>query len=276
MKKYLYDFLLFTILLIFFIYIIFNNDLISNIVIDSFYMWLRKVVPTVLPTIVIVDLFFSSNIPYLINKYFKINPLYLLCIISGSPTNGYILSKYDCDITKHLSVTKCCGLIFTWVSLNKIFDNKTSFLLIIFNILSNIILIIFLKPIKINLKRNNSKFIDLFVQSVKNGMIVLLSILGFIIFFNIIPINLISNIFIKGLLYSILEITTFFDYLSVANVCYELKIFFSIIALSSCGLCISLQTKSIISDTSYNYMLYFKYRLIHLIIFLSLGIFLIF
>ena len=140
MKDKIKDFILFTIIALYFVYCITNNTYIKEQVIYSFNIWITKIIPSLFPTFIIVDLLYNSNIPYYINKYLHINCLYILSIISGSPSNAYILNKYKEDITKQLSITKYTSPIFTYTYLKAIFNHKIALLLLFTNILSNIIL----------------------------------------------------------------------------------------------------------------------------------------
>lgn len=273
MKNILKEISLFTIIILYFIYILKYNTYITEQTIYSVNIWLNKVLPTLFPTFIIVDIIYNTNIPYYIEKYFHINFIYIISIISGSPSNAYILNKYNKDITKILSVTKYTSPIFTYTFLKTIYSPKTALLLISLNILSNIILTLIIKP-------KNIKYIPIkqetlyttIINSIKKNINTLITILGTIIFFNTLPTKLIKNTYLKTTLLSILEITSSFQNLTTTLLPYNIKILLTIISLSTCGLCIESQIKSIINDTSINYKQYLIYRLLHLIIFLILGI----
>lgn len=272
MKDKIKDFVLFTILVIYFVYCITNNTYIKEQVIYSFNIWITKIIPSLFPTFIIVDLLYNSKIPYYINKYLHINCIYILSIISGSPSNAYILSKYKEDITKQLSITKYTSPIFTYTYLKAIFNHKIALIIMITNILSNIILSLLIKPKNIEYIPNNKQnTIMLLSTSIKNNLNNLISILGTIIFFNTLPINLINNIYLKTSILSILEITTSLDNINNINLPLNIKLLFTIISISTCGLCIETQIKSIVNDTYINYKKYIYYRLLHLIIFLMLN-----
>lgn len=275
MKKYLIELIVLTILIFFLGYIICFSSYVSERVVFSFDLWLKKIVPTILPTFLITDFIMSNTFINLFSKYFHINPIFFISIISGSPTNAYILKNSRNDITGILATTKCTGLAFTFTSLKNIFNSRTAIILIIINVLCNLILYLFFKPdYNFNLGKKDT-YINTFLISIRNCMITLLNILGLVIIFNILPISFVSNSFLKGLLYSVVEVTSLFDYLSYCNLPHSFKLLFSIIGMSTCGLCISMQIKSIIKDTIFNYKLYIKYRLYHLILFLVLGLLLI-
>ena len=272
MKNKVSNFVLFTILSLYFVYCIKNNIYIKNQVLYSFEIWITKIIPSLFPTFIIVDLIHNSKIPYYINKYLHINYIYILSIISGSPTNAYILNKYNQDITKHLSITKYTSLIFTYNYLKTIYKPKIAILLIITNILSNIIITLKIKPKNIEIPSNKEQnYITTIINSIKTNINNLITILGTIIFFNTLPIQLIKNKYIKTIILSITEITTSLENLKTINLPTNIKILFTIISISTCGLCIETQIKSIINDTHINYKKYYYYRLIHLILYLLLS-----
>lgn len=273
MKNNIKEVTLFTIIILYFIYCLKYNFYIKEQVIYSLDIWITKIIPSLFPTFIIIDLIYNSNIPYYITKYLHINCLYILSIISGSPSNAYILSKSKINITKQLSVTKYTSLIFTYNYLKLIFNTKLAIIIIILNILSNIILTLLIKPENSEItKINNNNIFNTIINSINKNIKTLITILGTIIFFNTLPINLISNTYLKTFLFSILEITTSLNHLSTINIPLNLKLFFTIISLSTCGLCIESQIKSIINDTYLNYNKYLYYRLLHLIIFLTITL----
>lgn len=272
MKNIIKNILLFTIITLYFVYCLTNNTYIKEQVIYSFNIWITKIIPSLFPTFIIIDIIYNSNIPYYINKYLHINYIYILSIISGSPSNAYILSKYKENITKHLSTTKYTSLIFTYTYLKAIFNHKIALILITTNILSNLIITRLIKPK--NLENNMHKqetITNTIIKSIKNNTTTLISILGTIIFFNTLPINLIKNKYLKTLLLSILEITTSLENLTTINLPINLKLLYTTITLSTCGLCIESQIKSIVNDTYINNKQYYMYRLLHLIIYLMLN-----
>lgn len=273
MKNIIKEILLFTIIFILLIYSFTNNLEISTKIIDTLNIFITKILPSLFPTFIIVDLIYHSKIPYLIEKYLHINYIYILSIISGSPSNAYILNKYNQDITKLLAVTKYTSPLFTYNYLKLIYKPKLALILILLNILSNLILILIIKPKKIEYINNkDTNILNIILNSIKTTTNTLLTILGTIIFFNILPLNLIKNTYIKSLILSILEITTSLENLSTTPLPNNIKILYTIISLSTCGLCIETQIKSIINDTYLNYKKYLYYRLLHLIIFLTLSL----
>lgn len=273
MKNIIKELFTFTLISLYFFYIIKYNSYIQEQTICSINIWLTKIIPSLFPTFIIVDIIYNSKIPYLIEKYLHINFIYLISIISGSPSNAYILNKYNQDITKLLSVTKYTSLIFTYTYLKDIYNHKTALLLIGLNILSNIILIVIIKPKNIKYQPTKKETLSTtIITSIKNNINTLLTILGTIIFFNTLPLTLIKNTYLKSITLSILEITTSLENLKTTKIPFNIKLLLTITSLSTSGLCIETQIKSIINDTYLNYQEYITYRLLHLVIYLSLTI----
>lgn len=273
MKNIIKEVITFTLIIIYFLYIIKYSSYIEKQTLYSVNIWLTKIIPTLLPTFIIVDIIYNSKIPYYIEKYLHINFIYIISIISGSPSNAYILNKYNQNITKLLAVTKYTSPIFTYNYLKIIYNTKIALLLMSLNILSNIVLIFLIKPKNIQYQvQKQLPLLNIITNSIKNNINTLLTILGTIIFFNTLPINLINNIYLKSIILSILEITTSLNNLSTTQIPINIKLLLTIVSLSTCGLCIETQIKSIVNDTYINYKEYISYRLIHLIIYLSLTI----
>lgn len=273
MKNKVKEILIFTLIIVYFYFIINNSTYIKEQVMFSINIWLTKIIPSLFPTFIIVDIIYNSNIPIYIEKYLKIDFIYLFSIITGSPTNAFILNKYNQDITKHLATTKYTSPIFTYTYLKTIFYKEIAIKIMIVNIISNIILLFIIKPTKLKkITIKKTPFFTTLINSINKNFNTLITILGTIIFFNTLPINLINNQYIKSAILSILEITTSLNNLSLINIPSNIKLLFTIISLSTCGLCIECQIKSIINDTHIIYKNYLIYRLIHLIIFLGLTI----
>ena len=269
MKNTLKDLLIFTLLLLAYIYIINNIEYIKDQTIYILKISINNIIPILFPTLILSNIIFSSNIPYLINKYLKINPIYILSIISGSPTNAYILKNNNKDITKHLSLTNYPSLIFIYNYLLLIFNKRIAIILILLNILSNIILYFVIKPSKLNQPNiNKISLIQLITSSISSASTTIISIIATCIFYAILPTSLINNTYLKSLLLSITEITSSLNNISIINIPLNIKLLFTIITISTTGLCIQTQILNITNNI--NIKEYIKNRLLHLAIYLSL------
>lgn len=266
MKNTLKELFIFIIIIISYIYITTNITYISTKIIYILKLSITKIIPIIFPTLILSNILYSSKIPELINKYLKINPIYILSFITGSPTNAYILNKYE-NKTKILSLTNYPSIIFLYSYLNNIFNKKTAIILIIFNIISNIIIYFIIKPNKLDYKTNTKISLT---NSITNSIHTTINIIAFCIFYAILPTSLIQNQYIKTLLLSITEITSSLENLSITNLPFNIKLLFTIITISSTGLCIQSQILSITKEL--NIKEYIKNRLLHLVIYLTLTL----
>ncbi len=192
-----------------------------------------------------------------------------MAVISGSPSNAVMVNKIDGDKEKMLAVTKYVSLIFLYNSLKIIFSKKIAIILIVSNIAANLIIIMILRPHgEYDMSMNK---ISEILSNIKKYMHTLLLILGTVIIFNSLPFFLIDNLYIQLMVSSLLEVTGFFNLAYEIALPLKYKLFCSMIAISTCGLCIECQIKSIINDTSINYKKYLYWRLIHLILFMFIS-----
>lgn len=267
MKNTLNSIIFFTLLLISYIYILTNINYITKETLTTLKILVNNVIPILLPTLILSNLLINSNLPYIINKYLKINPIYILSIITGSPTNASILSNYN-NITKLLSLTNYPSLLFIYNYLTKIYNHKLSIILISLNILSNIIIYQIIKPNKLTFTYNKQPLITSLTNSIKQTTNTLLIIITSTILYSILPTSLIQNKYLKTLLLSITEITSSLNNLTYINLPINIKLLFTCITISTTGLCIQTQILSITNNI--NIKEYIKNRLLHLVIYLIL------
>ena len=270
MKNTLKQIILFTLITLSYIYIINNINYIKINIINILKLSINNIIPIIFPTLFITNILLNTKIPYIINKYLKINPIYILSILTGSPTNAYMLNNYNIDKIKYLSLTNYPSLIFIYTYLNIIFNKKISIILIVTNIISNIILYFIIKPNKITYNNINQLPITLLIpESIKKSTTTTINIISSCMLYSILPTNLINNTYIKSLLLSITEITSSLNNLSNINIPLNIKLLFTIISISTTGLCIQTQILSIINNI--NIKEYIKNRLLHLVIYLLIN-----
>ncbi len=259
-------------------YFTLHNKETSDIIINSLILFIKKVFPNLLPSLVLTELLILNNLPYYLNKYFKINSntyIFIMSLLTGCPSNAIMvknmLNKGNITLDnaeKILAFTQFNNPIFLYnmliLTFNKTFALKT----IILNYLISFILFFFLGRDKKRVKIDylNDSFSSTLVKATKNSLNTLLLIMGTLIVFNIIPLN---NLAFKGLL----ELTSGLNNLKLINTSLVLKKALANIYISFGGVCILMQIKSILNDTSIKYKYYFKYRLIHLIIYTLLSCF---
>lgn len=267
MKNTLNSIIFFTLLLVSYVYILTNINYITKETLNTLKILVNNVIPILLPTLILSNLLINSNLPYIINKYLKINPIYILSIITGSPTNASILSNYN-NITKLLSLTNYPSLLFIYNYLTKIYNHKLSIILISLNILSNIIIYHIIKPNKLTFLYNKQPFTTSLTNSIKQTTNTLLIIITSTILYSILPTALIQNKYLKTLFLSITEITSSLNNLTYINLPINIKLLFTCITISTTGLCIQTQILSITNNI--NIKEYIKNRLLHLVIYLIL------
>lgn len=271
MKFILYNFVYFIIILFCFIFIINSNSFICNKVLYSVDLWLKNLVPVLFPTFILIDFINSTNLPKVFSKLFKVNYVFLLSIFSGSPSNVLMMNNvYDVKI---LAFTKYISFIFLFKSLSNIFNCRIAICLIVLNVLCNFILCIIFK-VNCSFVYNKNKFN--LSNSIVKSFNVLLNILGTIIFFNIIPLYLINNVYIESFILAFMEVSSSFNNILLSKFSYHFKLLLSIITISFGGFAIDMQIKSIIGDTSINYKSYYFYKLLHLILYTILVILILF
>ena len=282
---------IFTKLIIFFFFILIfiKKDIMYYTIYSTTLIWFENIVPNLLPMFIITSLIISSNLIITIcnlfgkifSKIFKTSKygifVFVLSLFTGSPSNAkYIKDLIDNNL---ISITEGNKLLLFTTNYNPLLiyslltlylDKKTSIILIIIVILSNIIIGFLNRNMEYDEIQNNynSKSINL-SKIIKETIDTLLMILGTLIVFNII-INIlpINNLLIKSIINGTLEITTALNNINFLNINTNFKILLSIIYLSFGGISIHTQIKSIFSDT--NYKLFLKNKFLSILISISL------
>ena len=285
---------IFTKLIIFFFFILIfiKKDIMYYTIYSTTLIWFENIVPNLLPMFIITSLIISSNLIITIcnlfgkifSKIFKTSKygifVFVLSLFTGSPSNAkYIKDLIDNNL---ISITEGNKLLLFTTNYNPLLiyslltlylDKKTSIILIIIVILSNIIIGFLNRNMEYDEIQNNynSKSINL-SKIIKETIDTLLMILGTLIVFNII-INIlpINNLLIKSIINGTLEITTALNNINFLNINTNFKILLSIIYLSFGGISIHTQIKSIFPDT--NYKLFLKNKILSILISLIILLF---
>lgn len=260
------------------VYFTLHNKETSTIIINSLILFITKVFPFLFPSLVLTELLILNSLPYYLNKYLKINSntyIFIMSLLTGCPSNAIMIKNmlHNGNITldnaeKILAFTQFNNPIFLYNMLIMTFNKDFVLKTIILNYIISFILFFFLGRDKKRIKIDyvNENFASSLVKATKNSLNTLLLIMGTLIVFNIIPLN---NLAFKGLL----ELTNGLNNLKLLNISLVLKKALASIYISFGGLCILMQIKSILNDTSIKYKYYFKYRLLHLIIYTLLSCF---
>lgn len=282
--------LLKSLIIIIFILIFINNNIIYSTIYNTTLIWFKNLVPNILPIMIITSLIIESNLIFdltnllgnIFSRIFKTSRysifIFILSIFTGSPSNAkYINDLYNNKLiskdesTKILLFTTNFNSLLIYNLISIYLGKYISIKIIITLILTNIIIGLLNRNYDITLlptKQINNK-INL-TKIIKDSIDTMLMILGVLICFNllinIVPIN---NIILKNLFNGFLEVTTALKSLESINISIKLKELLTLVYLSFSGLSIHLQIKSILTDT--NYILFLKNKLFS--IFISLFIY---
>lgn len=251
-----------------------NYQLVLSSTIDGVNIWLYKVFPYLFIMIIIQDLLINLDFA----NFFKRTSTYIffMSIISGSPSNAYIISK----LVKEEKITKEYGntcLIFTFFTnplflysiLNIIFNSlyMTIKIMIIIYISNFIIYLYYKKDLPVANMYGKSSKINL-PSSIKSSINTNLMVLGSIVFYFIISSILIEtfnigypfDIFLRG----ILEMTQGLN--NVIQLNSNIKLITTIIFITFGGLSIHTQVKCILDEYGLDYKYFFKGRILQLVI----------
>jgi len=275
MKRKLIIFTIMTLIILIFK----NYQLVLSSTIDGVNIWLYKVFPYLFIMIIIQDLLINLNFA----NFFKNASTYIffMSIISGSPSNAYIISK----LVKEGKITKEYGnicLLFTFFTnplflysiLNLIFNSlyMTIKIMIIIYISNFIIYLYYKKDLPITNMSGKSSKINL-PSSIKSSINTNLMVLGSIVFYFIIS-NILINTFNIGypfdiFLRGILEMTQGLN--NVIQLNSNIKLITTIIFITFGGLSIHTQVKCILDEYELDYKYFFKGRILQLVLAIILA-----
>lgn len=267
-----------------------KSQLIINSVLLSSKMFFYKIFPSLFPSMIIGNLIIKKNvfllIPQSIKRVFNkvlrftdpMTSIFIMSIFTGSPSNAMYINDYlnkglitEKEAETLLCTTHFINPLFVIASIGQnIFNNKNIGVLLLFLlIMTNFIKAFILRgkkhSINKEIKTPKSGFIASFNEVIKSTINALLVIFAIIIAFNIL-LSLIENIFtinpfIKLLLNGILEMTSATVTLSSINLPFIYKFIISYLILSFGGLCIQMQTFSVITNKKIRYLKYLIFRL---------------
>jgi hypothetical protein len=278
-----------TLVIIILLLIYLKRPLVINSIIEGMDLWKKSVFPSVFPIMIISDFILSTNLINIIskifgkafNKLFKVSKyasyVFLMSLFSGTPTNAkYIKDLLDNKIIETAEASKILAnsllynplLILTITPFLKTIDR---IYLIIFNIIANLIIGLINRNYRCNIlnkeiKPKNFNLVNSINNAVNISLLILGSIITFITINAVIPIN-------HPLITGLLEITNGINMIKTGNIIYKYQFIFTAILLSFGGLSILTQIKSIFKDTDIDYSLYYKSRIIHLILMLIMSYF---
>ena len=271
--------------------ILFNSNIIIKSVNSSSLMFIKKIFPSLFPTMVIGNILIKSNVYLIIPKkikaflFKKFNfsnstmELFIISLITGSPSSAMYINNYLNSglINKKEAEALLCSthfinplFIVAGVGVGVFNNVKIGFVLFIMLFISTLIKIYLNKN---NFKNSKKKIINIkntnlitnITSSIKESINALLLIFGIVVIFNIL-VSLVSHILDLSELAScvingLLEMTGGIIKLSNLNVNIYIKIFLAYYFLNFGGLCIQMQSMSMIDNKKILYLNYLIFRL---------------
>lgn len=268
-----------------------KSKIIIKSVIDSSLMFILKIFPSLFPTMVIGNLLVKENvqliIPMFIKKVFKklygyndtMTGIFIISMFTGTPSNAMYINEYleKGLLNKNQAETLLCTTHFInplfvvgGVGIGVFKSVKIGFLLLMMLWLNNFIKAFICKSKWEKDKNNKSEsntinFISDLSYVIKKSINSLLMIFGIVIMFNILT-TLIKNIFYlnnisSAIINGILEMTGGTTALSTLKVDKIIKVIISYIFLNFGGLCIHMQTMSMMENKKVRYFKYLIFRL---------------
>lgn len=248
--------------------LIINPNISSACIIETASLWFTNLVPILYPTFIVLDFLSNNKNLDLIcthffgffKKIFKINypksaVIIILSLICGAPSSTKLvlnaLENEEIDKTEAQNLIYC----WSWFSisysifiLNKLNCNTILYIILIF--FASLLTFRFLnKPTNTNLiiKKQPKNFIDIFSSSFKKNIDILLTILGIMMFFNII----LAMAEISPYIYSYFEVLNGHSLLNNLQINKKLKDILLISSLSFLGISTHLQIISVYQNINY-------------------------
>lgn len=282
--------ILYALLLIEFLILLNSKDVINS-VINSSNIFIIKVLPSLMPTMIIGLCLIKYNVTKIIpnfiyklfNHLFNFNntttSIFIMSMIAGTPSNAIFINDYlnkglisEKEASNLLCITHFINPLFIigGVGIGIFNSAKIGLMLLLLMYISNFIKAFILRNNfnsnynKITLSKSSS-FIEVFKESIISSIKSLLIIFGIITMFNIL-ITLLSsifnfNIYIKCIINGLLEMTSGTIFLKYINISFPIKFILSYLFLSFGGLCIQMQTFSMIKKIKIRYFKYLIFRL---------------
>lgn len=296
MKEKILDFTFCLFCFITLVFIFKHNTEVASIILKAVNLFFKRVFVSLFPMFMLNDILISLNIPYyaykLFNKLFRwlfhtngiAAYVFFMSLISGSPSNAYILKelyedkKIDVLEANHfLTFTYFSNPLFLITMLRIILPLTTTLKIMLIHYSANIIIGIIRRrkapPLTNAILKRSNKQIDI-PKSLKKSMAMLQVILGTIVFYMLLSFIITSIIpttpLTKSLITGFLEITNGLNNLQVGNISLKLKEIIAIFIISFGGLSIHTQVKAILDDTPISYKAFLQGRILQAIISVSL------
>lgn len=263
---------------------IIKRPTITTAIIEAINIWITNIFPALFPILIISDLIISSNLINIItdvigpvfSKIFKVSKyssyVFIMSLLSGCPSNA----KYTKDLLDFNLITKeeaikilSMSLLYNPILILTItgyLNKNDTWFIILTNILINLIIGLINRRYYCQIKDEKKMLSRNFnlINSISKTIDTLMLVLGSLVLFIALS-SLIS--YDHPLLDGIFEITNGIkENFFIEN--YNYQLLFTGILMSFGGLSIQTQIKSILKDYKLEYSLFYKSRIIHLILFI--------
>lgn len=269
------------------IIILINSKLVIKSVYNASKIFITNIFPSMFPTMIIGNLLIKQKVWLIIpkkikttfKKLFNFNDVttsvFIISMFCGTPSNAMYINQFldDESAQKMLQITHFINPLFVvaGVGVGVFKSVKIGFILLFISWIENFLKAFILrnenkcidKSNTIMIKQDN--FINNLIKSVKTAINASLLIFGLVILFNLL-ISLISNIFyipneINTLISGLLEMTSGIIKLKDIKLIKPLKIILAYFFLNFGGLCIHMQTFSMMQNKKISYFKYLIFRL---------------
>ena len=263
---------------------IIKRPTITTAIIEAINIWITNIFPALFPILIISDLIISSNLINIItdvigpvfSKIFKVSKyssyVFIMSLLSGCPSNA----KYTKDLLDFNLITKeeaikilSMSLLYNPILILTItgyLNKNDTWFIILTNFLINLIIGLINRRYYCQIKDEKKMLSRNFnlINSISKTIDTLMLVLGSLVLFIALS-SLIS--YDHPLLDGIFEITNGIkENFFIEN--YNYQLLFTGILMSFGGLSIQTQIKSILKDYKLEYSLFYKSRIIHLILFI--------
>lgn len=280
MKKLIKIIFILLILCLFYI----KRDLAFEGIVLGIKLWNYSLFPSIFPILIISDFLICTDFVYyvdlcfgnLFRRVFRVSSygsyVFIMSMFSGCPSNA----KYINDLLKNKVINgdeaiKILSMCLFYnplliIAITPYLKLNEQFLLLGGNFVCNVIIGLLNRNYLCNISTSSFK-VNKFnlVNSISNSINTLLLILGSITLFMglsyILP-------FSHPLIIGLLEITSGLNLINTLMIDKFYMLIYTAIMMSFGGLSILIQIKSILKDANLDYSLYYKSRIIHLILFI--------
>ena len=271
--------------------ILLNSKTVMQSVIKSCNMFVLKILSGILPSMIVGTLLVKLGVHKIIprfikkifNKLFNFNDamtsIFITSLICGSPSSAAFINEYlnnNKISEKNALNLLCCThfinplFVIGTVGIGIFNSARIGISLFILLTLSNLIKAFILRKNFIGKKNiyninDHYNFINEFKKTLSTCSLQLLVIFAIVVLFNVL-VSLIGNIFDLSIMFEtiinmFLEMTGGITKLSTIDINLKMKFILSYYTLSFGGLCIWMQTISMITNKKIKYLKYFIFRL---------------